>query len=114
MEIKEFNDYMNKFDLVNVLPKEIGLLTIIESLLDSNAGKWKKRDEGCFIVPPWLYNVKDSFIVLCLGEKPLEIKVRNSDLLPVLGEQKPYIRITEKGGIIFDVEAPLSSVETID
>lgn len=111
MEIKKFNEYMNKFDLVNVLPKDIGLLTIIESLLDSNAGKWKKRDEGCFIVPPWLYSVKDSFIVLCLGEKHIEIQVRNSNLLSVLGEQKPYIRITEKGGI-FEVDAPLSNVET--
>lgn len=110
MEIKKFNDFMNKFDLVSVLPKEIGLLTIIESLLDSNANKWKKRDEGCFIVPPWLYSVKDSFIVLCLGEKPLEIQVRNSDLLSILGEQKPYIRIIEKGGI-FEVEAPLSNVD---
>ena len=109
MEIKEFNEYMNKFDLVNVLPKEIGLLTIIESLLDSIAGKWKKLDEGCFIVPPWLYNVKDSFIVLFLGEKSLEIKVKNSDLLSVLEEQKPYIRVIEKGGI-FEVEAPLSNV----
>lgn len=52
------------------------------------------------------------YIVLCLKEKYFDIPVENSDLLLILKEQKPYIRIIEKGGI-FEIETPLSSVRQL-
>ena len=110
MEISKFNKYMKKFSLLEEIPKEmskeIGLITIIEILLDTidKKGKVKMRNIGCFIVPPWLYDIKDSSIVLHLGDIT-EINVRK-DLLEAMKEDKPYIKIfeeKEKGGFIVEI-----------
>ena len=90
MEIKNFNEYMNKLKLSNELPRDIQLLILIESLLEEIAGKWGKRNEWCFIAPPWFYDVKESSIGLYLEGKYFDIPVGNSDLLLALKEQKPY------------------------
>ncbi len=110
MEITKFNKYMKKFSLLDEMPKEmskeIGLITIIESLLDTidKKGKVKMRKTGCLIIPPWLYDIKDSSIVLHLGEST-EVNV-GEDLIKAMREDKPYIRIfeeKEKGGFIVEI-----------
>lgn len=106
MEIREFNEYMKRLESINKVPKEIGLLMIIESLLDEKAGKWKKLKKGHIIIPPWLYDIKDSFIILNFGEGPMEIKLTDNCLLSVLKEQKPYIKMIEEEG--WKIEAPIS------
>ncbi len=107
MEIGRFNEHMKKFRLLDEMPnKEIGLITIIESLLDmiDKKGKVKMMKKGCFIIPPWLYDIKDSSIILHL-EDDTEVNIRK-DLIEAMKKDKPYIRIhEEKDG--FAVEIPV-------
>jgi hypothetical protein len=107
MEIAEFNKYMRRLELANEIPKDIGLLMIIESLLDEKTGKWKKLKKGHVIIPPWLYDIKDSFIILNFGEGTMEIKLTDNGLLSVLKEQKPYIKMIEEDG--WKIDAPISA-----
>lgn len=107
MEIKKFNEFMGKLDLGHG-HKEIGLLAIIESLLEQNAGTWKKKEEGFCIIPPWLYDVRDSFIVISISEEPVEINITNKDLLSEIRERKPYIKVNEelndeRGGFMINI-----------
>lgn len=105
MEIGKFNEHMKKFTLLDEIPnKEIGLITIIESLLDmmDKKGKAKMRKIGCFIIPPWLYDIKDSSIILHFGDDT-EVNV-NKDLIEAIKNDKPYIRISEeKNGFTVDI-----------
>ena len=51
-----------------------------------------------FFVPPWLYDIKDSVVLLHLKEE-IEINVEsNPNLLKILKDKKPYIKIFESGG----------------
>lgn len=110
MEIGKFNEFMKKFVLLdeipNGVPKEIGLLTIIESLMDKidKKGKVEYRKEGILIIPPWLYDVEDSSIILNLGELKQEINVKE-DLIELIKKRKPFIRIIKESGH-FTLEIP--------
>ncbi len=95
MKIEEFNNHMSGLNLDNGMPKEISLLALIEALLD---GKPQKRKNRHLIVPPWLYDVEDSAILLHLGQDlriPLAPDNEDNNFLPNLKEQKPYIAIKE-------------------
>lgn len=66
--------------------------------------------KGHIIVPPWLYEIKDRFIVLHFGEEPMEIEITDNGLLSELKEQKPYIKMNkEKEG--WQIDAPITVIE---
>lgn len=114
MEIAEFDEYMRRLDITNEMPKEIDLLVIIESLLDRKAVKWKRLKKGHIIVPPWLYDIKDSFIILNFGEGPMEIKLEDNDLLSFLKERKPYIKMIRENGWKIDASISAPDEEMFD
>ncbi len=52
---------------------------------------------GYITINPWLYDIKNSSIMLNLGELQQEINV-DKDVLESMKKRKPFIRIIEEGG----------------
>lgn len=105
MKIEDFNNHMNGLNLDNGMPKEISLLAIIEALLD---GKPQKQNNGHLIVPPWLYEVKESSIEIQGGlGKLAALQIVDKTALTMLKEQKPYIKIIRTKEGTYEAEVPL-------